>query len=121
MTYPSHSIRVNTRPIPKGRPRLRRDGRAYTPKTTVDYENEVAAAWTEQTSGARLGGAVEVFVEFHKDHSKITVTENPSSLVGLPRGDIDNLVKSTLDGLQRAEAFVDDVQVVQVMAVKRHG
>lgn len=54
---------------------------------------------------------------FYSDRTDITITE----VVGIDsklRADVDNLVKTVLDGLNGA-AFEDDRQVVNIKAFKR--
>lgn len=61
-------------------------------------------------------GPVTMTVSFHKDHIDLTVTEadETSNL----RGDVDNYVKSIMDGLNGV-AYNDDGQVVNLKAYKR--
>jgi len=99
------SIRVTGKPVPKGRPRFTRYGGVYTPATTVEYETRVANAWREQRGDLSLGGQLEAFIYF--------------GTINHAKQDIDNLVKSTLDGLQNAGAFVNgDEQIYKVTASK---
>lgn len=98
-------IRVNGKPVPKGRPRFTRYGGVYSPPTTVEYENRVAAAWLEQHGDLSLGGKLEAFMYF--------ATANHH------KQDVDNLAKSALDGLQKAGAFVNgDEQIYKMTASK---
>ena len=99
------SIRVDGKPVPKGRPRFSKFGGVYTPPTTVEYENRVAAAWKATYGDLSLGGQLQAFLYFGSyNHVK---------------QDIDNLVKSALDGLQRAKAFTNgDEQIYKVTASK---
>jgi crossover junction endodeoxyribonuclease RusA len=104
MTY-TISVRITGKPVPKGRPRFSKFGGVYTPATTVEYENRVADAWREQRGDLALTGQLEAFLYF--------------GTVGHVKQDIDNLVKSALDGLQRAGAFVNgDEQVYKITASK---
>lgn len=98
-------IRINGKPVPKGRPRFSKFGGVYTPATTVEYENRVADAWRGTWGDLSLAGQLEAFLYFGtQNHAK---------------QDVDNLVKSTLDGLQRAGAFVNgDEQVYKITASK---
>ena len=99
------SIRVQGKPIPKGRPRFSKFGGVYTPATTVEYENRVAQTWLDTYGDLKLGGQLQAFLYF--------------GTVGHAKQDIDNLVKSTLDGLQKAGAFVNgDEQVYKITASK---
>jgi len=99
------SIRVDGKPVPKGRPRFSKYGGVYTPATTVEYENRVADAWKATYGDLSLGGKLQAFMYFGSyNHVK---------------QDIDNLAKSALDGLQRAGAFVNgDEQVYKLTASK---
>lgn len=99
------SIRVDGKPVPKGRPRFSKYGGVYTPATTVEYENRVADAWKQSYGDLSLGGKLQAFMYFGSyNHVK---------------QDIDNLAKSALDGLQRAGAFVNgDEQVYKLTASK---
>lgn len=99
------SIRVTGKPVPKGRPRFTRYGGVFTPATTVEYENRVAATWTETYGDMALNGQLEAFLYF--------------GTVNHHKQDIDNLAKSALDGLQKAGAFVNgDEQVYKITASK---
>lgn len=101
----NYSITVLGRPVPKARPRMTRSGGVYTPKTTVDYEKLIGQAWWEKYGETKFEGRVEVWLFFGTDrHGK---------------QDIDNLAKSVLDGLQRANAFEHgDEQVYKLTASK---
>jgi Holliday junction resolvase RusA-like endonuclease len=98
-------FRINGRPIPKGRPRMTKTGGVYTPKTTVDYEKIVAAAWNDKFGMLSLNGRLRVTINCYTDrHAK---------------QDIDNLAKSILDGMQRAGAFAQgDEQVYSLGVIK---
>lgn len=91
---------VPGRPVPKKRPRVAYQGRravTYTPRETKDYEQ--AVGWAARPHFRQpLEGMVGVNLQFfvaRKDR----------------RGDIDNLAKSVLDGLNGI-AFADDRQIV---------
>jgi Holliday junction resolvase RusA-like endonuclease len=88
---------VEGEPRPKQRPRLLRNGRAYTPQETVDYERMVRASATdavrlyEARSGSKwpttgAGYRVVVVIYTHRRG-------------GSTRGDVDNYAKSVLDGM----------------------
>jgi len=92
---------IEGEPVPKGRPRLNtRTGTFYTPPTTKTFEGAVAYNAMSQRERI-LDGNVEVVVTFY------TAKKKPS--------DLDNLIKSVLDGLNR-HAFADDSQVTEIKA-----
>lgn len=93
------------------RPRRGRKQRAYTPQQTVHFENAVADCYREN-GGTHWGAAsVGVSIEIHKDGFSVDVYPLECSVrpVGI-RGDVDNLVKAILDGLNGV-AWNDDRQV----------
>lgn len=104
-------LEINTRPIPKARPRLSKFA-VYTPKKTADYENLIAYEWKKKYKDLILKGAVKLDLVFvfkkAKSCKKTFHTQRP---------DIDNLLKSILDGLNKV-AFVDDCQVVELNSKK---
>lgn len=109
----SHSMTVPVKPIPKGRPRMTRRGRVFTPQTTLDAEAIIAEAW----DGPKYEGLVELECVFTPEGTQVLVR----SIEGTPsklRGDIDNYVKLLMDGLNGV-AWLDDKQVTVIKAVKK--
>jgi Holliday junction resolvase RusA-like endonuclease len=99
-------FRIDGRAVPKGRPRMTKMGGVYTPKTTVDYEKIVAAAWNDAYGMLALNGRLRVTINVHTDrHAK---------------QDVDNLAKSILDGMQRAGAFSDGDHQVYSLGIVKH-
>jgi Holliday junction resolvase RusA-like endonuclease len=96
-------MRVETSPVPKGRPRFTKFGGTYTPKTTVDFEQLIADAWLEQQGATLFEGNITLFVSV--------------SVVNMKK-DIDNIVKSIADGLTKGCAWLDDRQITQLHAWK---
>lgn len=112
---------IEGEPVPKGRPRLTRTGRAFTPARTVNYEAHVryeatdaVAAW-ERAHGQRWptsGESYEVWIDAWMGSHK--------------RADVDNLAKSILDGLsglKRKSVYgpvCDDDSDVVALHVRRH-
>lgn len=91
-------------PVPLGRPRFGRGGRVYTPTRSRDYQNAVAlcvraAAPTGRDRDALFG----LRLTFYRSTAQ--------------RLDLDNLIKSILDGITKAErVWADDSQVREIHA-----
>lgn len=100
-----YSFVVEGKPIAKQRPRLTRRGKAYTPQRTKDAEANVAAHY----DGPHFEGEVGVDICFEKDSIRVTIWDSDYVAVSM-RGDLDNLAKTVLDGLNGV-AWVDDKQV----------
>lgn len=100
-----YSLTVLGHPVAKERPRLARNGGVHTPAKTVQFEKLVGNTWWEKYGETKLEGKLQVWVYFGtKTHS---------------RQDVDNLAKSVLDGLERANAFEKgDQQVYKLTASK---
>lgn len=108
----SHTTVINQKPVPKGRPRLGRRGRVFTPQTTLDAEAFIADAY----DGPLFEGPVKIVVEFSPTATTITIMEYDGSVSKL-RGDIDNYLKLLMDGLNGV-AWLDDKQVHCVEVIK---
>ncbi|MEI6449785.1 MAG: RusA family crossover junction endodeoxyribonuclease [Actinomycetes bacterium] len=92
--------------IPQGkqRPRLGKGGRVYTPAPTRRYERMVAwAALESRPRGWALTGRFRVEVVCYFPDER--------------RRDVDNVLKSVLDGMQGV-LYEDDSQVVVASAIK---
>ena len=107
-----HTCIMPHKPIAKGRPRLGRRGRVFTPQRTLDAEAAIAAAW----DGPKFDGPVKLKVVFHYDSMEVTVEKYPDGGSRL-RGDVDNYLKTVMDGLNGI-AWEDDKQVFAVEAEK---
>lgn len=105
--------------IPKGRPRVNSKGWLYTPKRTKDYEELVASSY----EGDKLTGALEVNIEVYMAIPKSETKANRLKMATgeirptKANGDLDNIVKAILDGLNGI-AYEDDRQVVEIEASK---
>jgi crossover junction endodeoxyribonuclease RusA len=110
------TVTIPGRPRPKGRPRLGRGGRVFTPKQTLEAEANIRDEYLKQ-NGPFYEGPVQIDIIYRATETEITITplaDHTSKLVA----DVDNLVKTTLDGLQGA-AFDNDKIVMIVRAEKR--
>ena len=106
-----YNLEINTRPIPKQRPRLSKFA-VYTPKKTADYEKLIAYEWKRRYKNLILKNAVKLDLLFCFKKAKSCKKDYHTQ-----RPDIDNLEKAILDGLNKT-AFVDDCQVVEMKSKK---
>lgn len=111
---------VEGKPVGKGRPRW--SGRhMYTPSATQLYEMAVARACKKAMGGLRLKTTpVRVLVEVRKKiPAHVSKATREAMLSGeirpMTRPDLDNVVKSVLDGCNGI-AYEDDCQVVAFAA-----
>lgn len=108
----TYSFTIIGRPVPKGRPRMTRRGRVFTPEKTLQAESDIRALY----KGPFFEGNIHVHVSMNTDATVVTVSssdDTPSKL----RGDLDNYVKTVLDALNGV-AFADDKQVHSIQAEK---
>ena len=120
-------IDIDGKPIAKGRGRIGKlaDGRAtiFTPTATRQNENLIKMAAMRAMDGRDpIEGAVEVFVHVYLDYPKSASKKKLSEMVSgrirpCTKPDIDNYVKSALDGINTI-VFKDDNQVVSLHAHK---
>lgn len=111
---------VDTPVVAKQRARLstkRRGGKrvAYTPQATRSFETTVGEAWRQTyPNHIPIDDPVHVTINIHRDGFSLNITRQDDSVrpVGL-RGDIDNYLKSILDGLNNI-AWTDDKLVESV-------
>lgn len=111
---PSFEFDIPLKPKAKGRPRKGKHG-FYTDRATKEYEEAVGLAY-QAAGGKKFDGNLMISVMFTREnmHVVITSVKEESSL----RGDLDNYLKSLLDGLNGI-AYEDDGQVVSIKAFKR--
>jgi Holliday junction resolvase RusA-like endonuclease len=113
-----YALFVNGKPHPKERPRFNRHtGSVYTPEKTERAEQRIRDLW--EAAGYPpfpAGTPLEVELIFNRDGTYVIVREIEQEKIEL-RGDIDNYLKTVMDGLNRV-AWNDDKQVVQVKAAK---
>lgn len=116
-------LRIPGRPVAKGRPRVGRGHRVYTPASTRAYEALVAGEWA--AAGARRlpdGAPFVLFADFcfarPASHYRTKARLLRDTAPVLPREDGDNLIKAVLDSLQGL-AFTDDKLCAEIHATKR--
>ena len=112
----SISMIVPSRPVPKKRPRVTRNGsHTYTPRESTDFAQLVNITalqqrFNEEFPKVMLPHAVEINILF--------VLKGKTQPVCRP--DVNNLAASVLDGLEGAW-YEDDCQVVKLHARKMQG
>lgn len=110
------TFRIDTRPTVKGRPRLGRRGRVFTPQRTLEAEALIAAEYT-RLKGPYYETAVAIDAVFEPTGIDVTISplgEHTSKL----RGDTDNYLKLLCDALNGV-AFPDDRAVMIIRGEKR--
>ena len=114
-------------PKGKGRPRFSTSGkypRAYTPKETANYENLVKVIYLED-GNPKFEGAIKARITaYFQPPASASKKKRAAMLIGAEqhtkRPDLDNVIKSVLDGLLGV-AYDDDKQVVEIEASKKYG
>jgi Holliday junction resolvase RusA-like endonuclease len=95
---------VMGKPIAKERPRLGRGG-TYTPKKTKDYESDVRNAAQEAMQGKPpLTGLIQLSMVIWRADGR--------------QADVDNIVKSVMDGMQKGGVYRNDSQVAELEKVR---
>ena len=119
------TLTIDGVPIAKGRP-VFGQGRVYTPAKTREFERTVGwLAKIAMRARPPLQGPLIMDVQFDlpipASWSAAQKEEARTGMI-LPdvAPDLDNLIKSLLDGCRRI-AFRDDAQIVQITARKRFG
>lgn len=116
------SFVVEGQPRGKGRPRFTRTGHAYTDQATKAYERKVLQAWQEQSGVKMPDVPLEILLTAYFQMPQSWSKKKMLRMLGYPhtsRPDIDNIVKSVVDGIS-GHAFHDDNQVFRVVAEKRY-
>ncbi len=119
-------FKIYGEPVAKGRPRFTRQGRAYTPAKTKNYEDEVGMmAKAAMGSSDPLETPVSVFVyvtmpvpqSYSKKRTEacLSGSERPAK-----KPDLDNCVKAVTDGMNGI-VYKDDSQIVCLHATKVYG
>ena len=110
-------------PVGKGRPRITKNGHAYTPAKTREYEARMREAYQQDAKGFVFEGPVRVTIDVFFAIPKST----PQYKVGMmlsddirpvKKPDLDNIIK-TIDALNGV-AWHDDAAVVEIEARKSY-
>lgn len=122
-------IRINGEPRGKQRPRFTKQGRAYTPKETREYEAQIReaalkAAAIQQYTKPSADCPVQVCITSHctipKSWSKKKrEAAQQGKIRPTVKPDADNIGKQFCDALNEI-AYHDDKQVVELLVSKRY-
>ena len=110
-------------PQGKARPRFTRDGRTYTPKKTVEYENSIRNAYLKECEGISFGtAAVKVIIVMYYKIPKSTSKKKHEMMISgeirpTVKVDLDNCMKVVCDALNGI-AYKDDAQIVSARLSK---
>ena len=109
-------------PVPKGRPRLARNGHTYTPEKTRDAELAVMQA--AFCAGIKpMAGPLLLEVNFHFQIPKSWSKKQQAlareyKVLPCSKPDIDNCLKLVMDALLDVAYLKDDSQVVGIVSRK---
>lgn len=105
----------------KERPRMGRNGRIYTPDSTHKYEKLVRECYGDNKSFEKKFIIMKIifWFEIPKSYSKEKRQDCAEGFIRPSRGDIDNYIKSILDGLNKV-AYEDDKYIYKIEAEKRY-
>lgn len=110
----------------KGRPRFARRGNyftTYTDDDTINYEQLVKFSYLEKNTEKYLAREplemeITIFQEIPKSFSKKKqIRALNKELRPVKKPDIDNVVKSIMDGLNKV-AYADDTQIISLKCAK---
>ena len=114
---------INGECVPKARPRFSKFGHVYTTPKTRAYENIVKSTAIDNrvpcvTTALRV--EIVIYKSIPKSFSKVKrKLANEGKIYPIVKPDIDNYVKSVLDGLNGV-LFMDDKQIVDFRAIKKY-
>ena len=110
----------------KGRPRLTKNGVAFTDAKTRSYENlvKLLAMQAMEKAGAQMTdkpvkAIINAYFEIPKSYTKKKVQAIINGEIKPAKPDLDNILKSLLDGCNKI-IFKDDVQIYTLTATKSY-
>ena len=104
----------------KQRPRINRNtGRVFTPNATHKYEKAVKEAYADNYFFDSEYISIKILFKFKipKSYTKKQRSEALEGILRPSRADIDNYIKSVLDGLNKV-AYSDDRYIYKIEAEK---
>ena len=113
------TLHINTRPTPKQRPRLGKGGKVYTPNSTKVFEQICKLSYGNRYYFDKEYISIKIVFKFKvpKSYSKKKYSEAIEGKIRPSTNDIDNLLKSVLDGLN-GKAWKDDRYIYRIEAEK---
>jgi Holliday junction resolvase RusA-like endonuclease len=111
---------VPGRPVPKARARVPKNGHAFTPTRTRDYEKKVALCALAKRGGKdhMIEGPVALVLFIREDRVEVWVEPDTAGEAKIMKWDADNVLKACLDGLQGV-LFKNDRQVTRIEVYQR--
>ena len=110
--------KIPGRPVPLGRPRMTRSGRAYTPARSRAWIKAAALVIRSGFEGEALEGPVCLQLAAVYPRPKSWPRSAPSGRTWRPkRPDVDNVIKAACDALTASGVIVDDAQIVGIHAI----
>ena len=105
----------------KERPRVGKGGRIYTPNGTHKYEKLVRECYGDNKGFEDKFIKIKIifWFEIPKSYSKQKRQDCAEGFIRPSRADIDNYIKSVLDGLNKV-AYEDDRYIYKIEAEKRY-
>lgn len=108
-------LRFPVKAVPKGRPRISRNGGVYTPDETRAFENDIKLLAKTQWKIAPIEGAVRMDIWFILVRPKSSKKVHPSV-----KPDLTNYCKAIEDALNGI-CYLDDGQVCVQNTCKQYG
>jgi Holliday junction resolvase RusA-like endonuclease len=115
---------IETKPIPKERPffsMVNAKPIVFTPRKTREYEKYICSIAKQHAPKEPLEGSLVIEIKFFFTPPKKLIKKGIGSIEGVPknsRPDLDNLIKSILDGLNFSGFWKDDSQITKLVAEK---
>ena len=112
-------------PKAKARPRVTRSGIAFTPKSTVMYENLVKTSFQQSYPDhvpidQEMEAVITAYFSIPKSASRKKNEFMSSGIINpTKKPDLDNIAKAVLDSLNGI-AYKDDSQIVSMMISKKY-
>lgn len=106
------TLKFDVTPEPKGRPRFTKTGRTYTDAKTLAFERTIQTLARLQFKRTPFDCPLAIGVCFYFERPKSVRREQHTV-----KPDIDNLLKSVLDSLNKI-CWNDDAQIVSVNSFK---